>query len=205
MSTPHPKSLRLEVRAETSASPDQVIEIAGKDFSPRRAEIRPSVREARLAVHGRGDSWVEVSDGLTGPARFIRARSRYEWSRPGVVTPRPSSTRTPCCAAARSSCEQVSVKAVAQWRWSWTQISPGQVGTVRICPQPRRRRAALRLDAVAGAEGCREAASAERSDRIRSSEVPRRYGFGLRQLIHPPRPGRDCPSSCFLRVWTSSV
>jgi len=36
------------VRAETSASPEQVIEIAGKDFSPRRAEVWPNVRKTRL-------------------------------------------------------------------------------------------------------------------------------------------------------------
>lgn len=86
MSTANPRSVRFEVRAETSASPEQVIEIAGKDFSPRRAEIWPNVRMTRLTVHDRGDGYVEVTEGGTGPARFIWERSRYEWSRPGVVT-----------------------------------------------------------------------------------------------------------------------
>jgi hypothetical protein len=86
MTTPSPKSLRFEVRAGTSASPEQVIEIAGKDFSPRRAEIWPNVRKTRLTVHDRGDGYVEVTEVGTGPARFIWERSRYEWSRPGVVT-----------------------------------------------------------------------------------------------------------------------
>jgi hypothetical protein len=86
MATSKPKSVRFEVSAETSASPEQVIEIAGTDFSPRRAEIWPNVRKTRLTVHDRGETYVEVTEGGTGPARFIWERSRYEWSRPGVVT-----------------------------------------------------------------------------------------------------------------------
>src|SRR4051794_29883622 len=86
MATSHPKSVRFEVNADTSASPEQVIEIAGKDFSPRRAEVWPNVRKSALTVHDRGDSHVEVTEGGTGPARFLWERSRYEWSRPGVVT-----------------------------------------------------------------------------------------------------------------------
>jgi hypothetical protein len=74
------------VRARTSASPEQVIDIAGKDFSPRRAEVWPNVRRSRLTVHDRGESSVEATEGGTGPARFIWERSRYEWPRPGVVT-----------------------------------------------------------------------------------------------------------------------
>jgi hypothetical protein len=49
MSDSSPKSLRFEVSAETSASPAQVIEIAGKDFSGRRAEIWPNVRRTMAA------------------------------------------------------------------------------------------------------------------------------------------------------------
>jgi hypothetical protein len=44
MSTPSPKSLRFEVRAETSASPEQVIEIAGQDFSSDRPRRRRFLR-----------------------------------------------------------------------------------------------------------------------------------------------------------------
>jgi hypothetical protein len=81
-----PKSLRFEVRAETSASPEQVIEIAGKDFSARRAEIWPNVRKTNLVVHDQGTDHAEVTEGGSGPARFIWERCRYEWSRPGMVT-----------------------------------------------------------------------------------------------------------------------
>jgi len=74
------------VQAETSASAEQVIAIAGKDFSPRRAEIWPNVRGTRLTVHSQDESHADVTEGGTGPAHFIWERSRYEWSQPGVVT-----------------------------------------------------------------------------------------------------------------------
>src|SRR5438876_7398763 len=86
MSDSSPKSLRFEVSAETSASPEQVIEIAGKDFSARRAEIWPNVRTTHFVVHDQGTDHAEVTEGGTGPARFIWERCRYEWSRPDAVT-----------------------------------------------------------------------------------------------------------------------
>ena len=86
MSDSSPKSLTFEVSAETSASPEQVIEIAGKDFSARRAEIWPNVRKTHFVVHDQGADHAEVTEGGTGPARFAWERCRYEWSRPGTVT-----------------------------------------------------------------------------------------------------------------------
>src|SRR5947208_12650804 len=86
MSDANPKSLRFEVSAETSASPEQVIEIAGKDFSARRAEIWPNVRKTRLVVHDQGTDHAEVTEGGTGPARFLWQRCRYVWLRPGIVS-----------------------------------------------------------------------------------------------------------------------
>lgn len=65
------KSLRFEVSGETSASPEQVIEIAGNDFSPRRAEIWPNVRATNLVIHEQGPDHADVTEGGTGPARFI--------------------------------------------------------------------------------------------------------------------------------------
>ncbi len=85
MAIPDPKSLRFEVEAETKASAEQVIEAAGTDFSPRRAEIWPNVRKSGLTVHDRGPTYVDVTEYGTGPARFLWERSRYEWSEPGVV------------------------------------------------------------------------------------------------------------------------
>jgi|SRR5262249_7161982 len=86
MADSSPRSLRFEVSAECSASPDQVIEIAGKDFTARRAKVWPNVRTSRLEVHDQGPGWADVTEGGTGPARFVWERSRYEWSRPGAVT-----------------------------------------------------------------------------------------------------------------------
>lgn len=78
--------MRIAVTAETSAAPEQVLALAGTDFSARRAEIWPNVTLKRYEVHGIGDSWAEVTEGGTGPARFAWERSRYEWSGPGRVT-----------------------------------------------------------------------------------------------------------------------
>jgi polyketide cyclase/dehydrase/lipid transport protein len=80
------KSLRFEVSAETSAAPERVIELAGNDFSPRRAKIWPNVRTSKLIVHDQGDGWADVTEGGTGPAHLVWERSRYEWSQPGMVT-----------------------------------------------------------------------------------------------------------------------
>jgi hypothetical protein len=82
MSDSSPKSLRFEVSAETPASPERVIEIAGKDFSSRRAEIWPNVRKTRLVVHDRGTDHAEVTEGGTGPARFIWERGLTSCSVP---------------------------------------------------------------------------------------------------------------------------
>lgn len=86
MSVSSPRSLRFEVSAETSASPEQVIALAGRDFSPRRAKVWPNVRTSRLIIHEQGPDFVEVTEGGTGPAHFIWERGRYEWSRPDTVT-----------------------------------------------------------------------------------------------------------------------
>ena len=81
-----PRSLRFEVKVETAALPGEVIDVAGKDFSARRATVWPNVRTSHLVIHDEGDDWAEVTEGGTGPARFIWERSRYEWSQPGTVT-----------------------------------------------------------------------------------------------------------------------
>jgi hypothetical protein len=78
--------LRITVRAESSAPPEQVLARAGTDFSARRAEIWPNVTERRLEVNERGDTYADVTEGGTDIGRFFRERSRYEWSEPGTVT-----------------------------------------------------------------------------------------------------------------------
>lgn len=78
--------LEINVTAETAASPDRVLALAGIDFSDHRAEIWPNVTTRRLEVHERGDTYAVVTEGATGIARFAWERSRYDWSEPGTVT-----------------------------------------------------------------------------------------------------------------------
>jgi hypothetical protein len=77
--------LRITVSAETSASPAQVLTIAGTDFSARRAKIWENVTTKRLEVHERGPTHVEVTEGGTTIARAFWERSRYDWSEPNSV------------------------------------------------------------------------------------------------------------------------
>jgi hypothetical protein len=77
--------LRITVRAETSASPEQVIALAGTDFSAHRAKIWANVTQKRLDGHERGDTHVVVTEGETGIASFAWEGSRYDWSEPGTV------------------------------------------------------------------------------------------------------------------------
>jgi len=88
MSTGTPRSLRFEVSAKTSASPSEVIEIAGKDFSERRAKVWPNVRTSKLILHDDETDHAVVTEGGTGPARFLWEKCRYEWPRAGLVTSR---------------------------------------------------------------------------------------------------------------------
>lgn len=62
--------LEINVTAETDASPDRVLTLAGTDFSDHRAEIWPNVTTRRLEVHERGDTYAVVTEGATGIARF---------------------------------------------------------------------------------------------------------------------------------------
>ena len=77
--------LRITVTATTSASPERVLALAATDFSADRAKVWSNVAVKRLAVHARGDSYAEVTEGATGIAWFAWERSRYDWSEPGIV------------------------------------------------------------------------------------------------------------------------
>jgi hypothetical protein len=74
----------VRVIAETSASPEQVLE-AAHDFSARRAEVWPNVSGKTLEVHEIGGSFADVTEGL-GSNRLIWERCRYDWSQRGSVT-----------------------------------------------------------------------------------------------------------------------
>jgi hypothetical protein len=78
--------LRITVTADTPASAEEVLALAGTDFSAHRAKIWPNVTEKRLEVHERRDTYADVTEGGTGIARFFWERCRYDWSQPGTVT-----------------------------------------------------------------------------------------------------------------------
>ena len=88
--------LNIAVTAETSASPEEVLALAGTDFSACRAEIWPNVTTRRLEVHRQGDGFAEVTEGATGIAWFA-------WSAASTSGPSPMwSTRrfsTPTCSS----------------------------------------------------------------------------------------------------------
>lgn len=75
---------RLQVVAQTTASPDTVLE-AARDFSARRAEMWPDVHVEHLHVHDRGETWAEVTEGNPWPIGHVWERMRYDWSQPGSV------------------------------------------------------------------------------------------------------------------------
>ena len=77
--------LNITVAAESAASPERVLALAGTDFSAHRARVWGNVKEGRLAVHERGATHVEVTEYGTGPAWFAWERSRYDWSQPDRI------------------------------------------------------------------------------------------------------------------------
>jgi len=77
--------LTLTVHAQTPASPEQVILLAGTDFSTQRAKVWSNVSKKRLEVHERGDTYADVTESATGIAWFAWERSRYDWSHTGAI------------------------------------------------------------------------------------------------------------------------
>ena len=77
--------LRFAVTTATSASPERVLALARTDFSADRAKVWSNVAAKRLAVHERGDTYVEVTEFATGIAWFAWERTRYDWSQPDIV------------------------------------------------------------------------------------------------------------------------
>ena len=75
---------RVHVQAHGSFPPERFV-AALTDFGPGRAQIWGNSDPAKLTVHGRGDTWAEVTEGSPA-AGSIWQRSRYDWSAPGVVT-----------------------------------------------------------------------------------------------------------------------
>jgi len=77
--------LNITLTAQSTASPERVLALAGTDFSAHRARVWSNVQEKRLEVHERGDAYVEVTACGTGPAWFAWERSRYDWSQPDWI------------------------------------------------------------------------------------------------------------------------
>jgi len=77
--------LKITVNEHSSASPEEVLALAGTDFSANRAQIWPNVTTRKLEVHERGEAYVDVTEGGTFIARYFWERSRYDWSEPGTV------------------------------------------------------------------------------------------------------------------------
>jgi Polyketide cyclase / dehydrase and lipid transport len=77
---------RVDVRAESTATPEQVL-AAARDFSPRRAELWRDVDIEHLTIHGQGETWAEVTEGNPWPRPFgvVWERLRYDWSQPGAL------------------------------------------------------------------------------------------------------------------------
>jgi hypothetical protein len=75
--------LTIRVNAESSASPEQVLESA-RDFSSRRAKVWMNARPKYLKVHESGEDFADVTEGTWIVGRFWE-RNRYDWSQPGSV------------------------------------------------------------------------------------------------------------------------
>ena len=75
---------RVRVVAESSASPDLVLD-AARDFTARRADLWRDVYTEHLTVHDHGDTWADVTEGNPWPIGLVWERLRYDWSQPGVV------------------------------------------------------------------------------------------------------------------------
>ena len=76
---------RVHVRAHGAVAPERFVG-ALTDFGPGRAEVWGNSDPRHLAVHGRGDTWAEVTEGTGTAGGGVWQRLRYDWSVPGVVT-----------------------------------------------------------------------------------------------------------------------
>jgi hypothetical protein len=73
---------RVHVRAHGSFAPDDFIG-ALTDFGPGRSEVFGNNAADDLAVHERGATWADVTEGSNTGG--VWQRIRYDWSTPGEV------------------------------------------------------------------------------------------------------------------------
>jgi hypothetical protein len=75
---------RAHVRAHGTFPPEQFV-AALTDFGPGRSEIWGNSSPRHLAVHDRGSTWAEVTEG-SDSGGGVWQRLRYDWSEPALVT-----------------------------------------------------------------------------------------------------------------------
>ena len=74
----------IRFTVDASIAPDALVQ-ALTDFSPERPTRWRNIDPAFYKVHEVGDTWADVTEG-SGIAGGVWERTRYDWSRPGVVT-----------------------------------------------------------------------------------------------------------------------
>jgi hypothetical protein len=74
---------KFEFDFETTATPDQVIELM-TDFSPNRPHRWPASSQEAFQVHHLGETEADIREGQDFPKLW--AGWHYDWSTPGTVT-----------------------------------------------------------------------------------------------------------------------
>ena len=74
----------IHVVLESPLAPERILESA-YDFSTRRAAVWPAVSTPRLAIHNRGETWADITEGTRVGPLVNWERCRYDWSQPGSV------------------------------------------------------------------------------------------------------------------------
>jgi hypothetical protein len=75
----------IRYEADGDISPERFI-AALTDFSDARPSLWPNLSPRQYAVHDRGDTWADVTEGSDVPGLGgVWAHERYDWSMPGLV------------------------------------------------------------------------------------------------------------------------
>jgi len=125
--------------SEHSELPPDVVLVAARDFSDRRAEMWPDVHVEYLQVHETGENYAEVTEGNPWPIGYVWERLRYDWSDPHALRGRvidsnlfkPGSTWE-LWATPEDGGSRVEIRAIASPPWSWVAarsfLSPDPTG-----------------------------------------------------------------------------
>jgi Polyketide cyclase / dehydrase and lipid transport len=77
--------ITIPVALDCPLPPERVLH-AAHDFSRRRVQIWPAVREQHLAVHQLGETSADVTEGTPAGIGINWERCRYDWSEAGRVS-----------------------------------------------------------------------------------------------------------------------